>query len=75
MKWLGVFLAVALADALWTGWMRSVAAHAPLAAGAYSAAIILTGAYVTLAYVQDRRYLLPAALGAFAGTYLSVSLG
>jgi hypothetical protein len=75
VKWLAVFLAVAFADALWTGWMRAVAAGLPALAGLASAAIILTGAFVTLAYVQDRRYLLPAVLGAFAGTYLSVALG
>jgi hypothetical protein len=55
--------------------MRAVAAGLPALAGLASAAIILTGAFVTLAYVQDRRYLLPAVLGAFAGTYLSVALG
>jgi hypothetical protein len=75
VKWLAVFAAVAIADALWTAWMRAVAAGLPALAGLASAAIILTGAFVTLAYVQDRRYLLPAVLGAFAGTYLSVALG
>lgn len=69
---LAVFLAVAVTDALWTGWMRSASeGHAVHAAG-YSALIVLAGAYVTCAYIKDRIYLIPAVLGAAIGTYLSV---
>jgi membrane protease YdiL (CAAX protease family) len=75
MKWLGVFAAVALADGLWTLYVAAIAAQRPLAASLYSSGIILMGAFVTLAYVRDRRYLLPAAMGAFVGTYLSVLYG
>lgn len=75
MKALAVFLAVALADAAWSLYMLAVAAHRPFAAAGYSAGIVVMGAFVTVAYVKDRRYLLPAALGAFVGTYLSVLHG
>jgi hypothetical protein len=75
VKALGVFLAVALADGLWTLYIVAAAARLPLPAALYSTGIVLTGAFVTLAYVRDRWYLLPAALGAFAGTYLSVLYG
>jgi len=75
MRWCAVFLAVALADALWSLYMLAVAAREPVVAGCYSAGIVLAGAFVTVQYVKDRRYLLPAVLGAFVGTYLSVILG
>lgn len=75
MMWLGVFIAVSVADALWTGWMRAVDARDPALASLFSVSLVLTSAYVTVAYVENRKLLIPAALGAFVGTYLSVYLG
>jgi hypothetical protein len=37
--------------------------------------LICCGAFVTVAYVQDRWQLIPASVGAFVGTYLSVRYG
>ena len=70
-----VFLAVALTDSLWTSWIRAASSGEPFWAALYSALIVLVGAYVTMAYVRDRIYILPAILGAFVGTYLSVLRG
>lgn len=67
-----VFLAVALADALWARWMLATSLGHAVLAGFYSAGLVLSGAFVTVAYIKDRRYLIPALLGAFVGTYLSV---
>ena len=75
MKSLAVGLAVALADGLWALWIGAVAANRPILAGVYSVGLICCGAFVTVAYVQDRRQLLPASIGAFVGTYLSVRYG
>ena len=75
MKAALVFLAVAVSDALWAAWMTAVAAHQPGLAGLTSAGLVVAGAYVTVAYVRDRRYLVPAVLGAFVGTYLAVWRG
>ena len=68
-------LAVALADGLWSAYIAAVAAHRPALAALLSVGIILCGAFVTVAYVRDRRQLLPAAVGGFVGTYLSVRYG
>ena len=70
-----VFVAVAAVDALWSLWIGSVGGHHAAQAGAYATLLLLAGAFVTLSYVRDRRLLLPAALGAFIGTYLSVRFG
>lgn len=75
IRHLGVALAVALADSLWAFYIQAVGAGRPALSGAYSAAIVLCGAFVTLALVRDRRYLVSAVLGAFGGTYLSVRYG
>lgn len=72
MRAVAVFLAVAVADWLWSQWIASVGDKHAVMAGAYSAAIVLVGAYVTCSYMKDRVYLIPAVLGAFVGTYLSV---
>lgn len=72
IRHLGVLLAVALADAVWALYIRSVSGRRPLLAGAASVVILLCGAAVTIAYVHDPRYMASAALGAFLGTWLTV---
>jgi hypothetical protein len=43
-----------------------------LPAATYAAGIVVVSAFVTLAYVRDRIYIIPAVVGAWVGTYLSV---
>jgi hypothetical protein len=72
MTWVFVFTATVIADVIWTEWSKAVTAkHAELA-GLYAAGIILCGAFVTIEYVRDSSLVLPAALGAMLGTWLSV---
>lgn len=68
----GVFLAVGIGDWLWTQYTMAVYYRDGAAAGGYSALIILLGSFVTLSYIQDKRYLIPAMIGAFLGTYLAI---
>jgi hypothetical protein len=75
MRWLAVFLAVALSDALWTAYIRAVTRQAPALAACYSAGLVGLGAVVTLSVVADARAVLPAMLGAFAGTWLVARRG
>lgn len=72
MKALGVFLAVAVADWLWSRYILHAAARRAGAASLYSGGIVLVGGVTTLAYVADPRYLVPAAMGAVVGTYWAV---
>lgn len=71
---LAVFLAVAMTDALWTHYIQAASDGHRFPAAAYSALIVLVGAFVTMQYVRDRIYIVPAVLGAFVGTYLSVHI-
>jgi hypothetical protein len=69
---LAVFLAVAVSDIMWTRYIIHASSGASFPAASYAAGIVVVGAFVTLAYVRDRIYIIPAVLGAFVGTYLSV---
>lgn len=67
-----MFWAVGLGDWLWTRYTMAVYYGNPVHAGIFSALIIALGSFVTLSYIQDKRYLIPAMLGAFLGTFLAV---
>lgn len=67
-----VFLSVALVDVFWTRYFQSVAEKGATKAGLYSSLIILIGAFSTRSYVHDGWLVIPAALGAFVGTYFTV---
>jgi hypothetical protein len=69
VKALGVFLAVLVADALWTLYILAASERKPVRAASYSAAIVLAGGITTLAVVASPWYLLPASAGAFVGTW------
>jgi hypothetical protein len=75
MKAALVFLAMLIGDSLWAKWMLATSKRQPVPAAAYSSAIILVGGFTAVAYVNDPRYLIPAALGAFVGTYVTVRRG
>lgn len=72
MSYVLVFLAVALADVCWTKYFLEAANKNATKAAAWSAVIVLLGSYTTVEYVGNALLVIPAALGAFAGTYLTV---
>lgn len=65
-----VFGAVALSDAIWARYISAVSSSGKLEASGWSVVVIALGAYVVVQYVEDRRLVLPAMVGAFIGTYL-----
>lgn len=67
-----VFIAVAIVDAFWTRYFQSTTEKQAVKAGYYSALIILFSAFTTRAYVHDGWMTIPAALGAFVGTWATV---
>lgn len=75
MRWLGVFVAVGVVDYIWTVWSAAVARHQATRAALAASALIGCTGVVTTAYVADPWLLVPAALGAFVGTWLSVARG
>lgn len=68
-----VFLAMALLDIVFAPYVAKIASREALEASVWASAIVVCNAFVVVSYVKDRRLILPLALGAFAGTWLSVS--
>jgi hypothetical protein len=67
-----VFAATAAADGCWTRYMQSVKKGCAIPSAIWSAAIIVVGAISIIEYTRDSLYVIPAALGAFIGTYVSM---
>jgi hypothetical protein len=70
--WLLVFIAIFLADVFWVLCVNRVQASKPIAAGLWAVALFLPTALVTMSYVKDPVLLIPACIGGFAGTALTV---
>jgi hypothetical protein len=69
---LAVFAAIFALDLVFAFYVAAVAAHAAFDASAWAAAIQLCNVVVVVSYVKDQRMVLPLALGAFGGTWVSV---
>ena len=74
MKFLAVFLFVFVSDAIWTFYIANTARGNAFLAAIFSALTVLLGMTATIIIVADPGYIVPAVLGAFAGTYLTVVL-
>lgn len=70
LKGIEVFFAMIAVDYFWAWCVRETVSRHAAFAGLLSASVILLGGIVTVQYVTDIRLLLPAAMGAFCGTYL-----
>lgn len=69
-----VFLTLAVVDACWTVYVKSINEEKPAAAAAWSSVIVVLGAYAVVSYVHKPVLVIAAALGAYVGTYLTVKL-
>ena len=67
-----IFLATSCSDILWVFYIRRTGEGKAVAAAVFSAMIVILGGLVILAYVGNSWYLIPAALGAFIGTTLTI---
>jgi hypothetical protein len=76
MNWawqaIATFVAMAALDYVWAYYQRAVTQKAPVRAAQLSAMLIVLNAGVVLSYADDHWMILPAAAGAFIGTYYSV---
>lgn len=72
VRWFSVAGAVTVSDYTWTKYVSGISHGVPLEAAIWSVAVIVLGAFVVVSYVDDRRLILPAAIGAFIGTYFGV---
>jgi subtilase family serine protease len=67
-----VFCGTFVSDYIWAKYIASITTATPMVAGIWAVATIVLGAFVVLSYVNDRRMIIPAAIGAFFGTYFAI---
>ena len=72
LTFFAVFCAMTLTDFVWARYTKAIADGRIWPASSLSVAIIMCGAYVTTSYVENHWNLIPAGLGAFAGTWISM---
>ena len=61
-----------ISDYFWAKYISTVALTNSIAAANYGVAVVVLGAYVVVSYVEDKRLIVPAAIGAWLGTYYGV---
>ncbi len=69
-----VMLATMVTDLFWTLYVTNASAGNKWAASLYSTCIILFGSYSVSEYVDNRIMVIPAAIGAFLGTMIPLSM-
>jgi peptidoglycan biosynthesis protein MviN/MurJ (putative lipid II flippase) len=74
LTFLGVMVAMILADVCWTYYFIKVEERKAIAAGIWSSLIIVASSFITTSYVEDRSLIIAAVLGAFIGTTGAVYL-
>lgn len=67
-----VFAAMTLLDFLWGHYTAHVASGKAIPAALFASGIIVATGFVTAAYISNNAMIVPAALGAFFGTWFSV---
>lgn len=70
-----VFAALFALDFVWARYTNAITAQRELAASLYAAALIILSGIAAVVYTTEPLMLVPAALGAFAGTYVAVKWG
>ena len=61
-----------LADVCWTYYFIKIEERKSAAAGIWGSAVYVCGAFGVLSYTEDKTLIIPAVLGAFVGTYLTI---
>jgi hypothetical protein len=72
MKALAVFVAMTVLDFVWARYNMATTSNKAMLSALYSVTIVLLGAFSVISYTDNHVMLLPAAAGAFCGTYLAV---
>jgi uncharacterized membrane protein YfcA len=75
MTWVSfplVFAAMTALDFVFAEYTRATADRHAIKASLWASTIIVLTGFVTTSYVENHWLMIPAAIGAFAGTWLSV---
>lgn len=73
IKFILVFFAAIVVDWIWAEYIIYTSKKEAVKSAFFSSLIVLVGAFMTLSYLEDHRAIISMALGAFIGTYISVS--
>ena len=68
------FLALFATDLLYVYFVKSIQQDQPLSAGLWSMVVTLTASVAVINYTEDHYALIPALLGAFAGTWVGMKI-
>ena len=68
LAFLGVMVAMIIADICWTYYFIKVEERRAIAAGIWSSLITISGSFITTSYIEDKSLIIAAVIGAFIGT-------
>jgi uncharacterized membrane protein YfcA len=74
IEYITTFFALFCIDIFYTYYLRAVADGKALVASSWSIVVTILGAFVVINYTTDHMLLIPAALGAFCGTFVGMRL-
>ena len=74
IEWIAIFIGLVIIDILYAIYTKQIQKDNPLLSSASATAIYLISAAIVIGFVQDPWLLVPAALGAFVGTYIGVKI-
>lgn len=72
LKYVLIFFALLVTDIIWTLYINWAAEGKPIKAGVASIFIYVVGAFTIGEFVKDPWVLIPAGLGCFVGTYITI---
>lgn len=72
--YLFVFVCVFAVDVLYTYYLKAVQEDKPLIASSMAAIVYVLACVVVINYTTDNLLLVPAALGAFCGTFVGIKI-
>lgn len=74
IKFLIILIISSLVDSIWVYYIQGVADKAPHKAAISGVLIYLSSIFVTLQVIDNNLSIIPASIGAYIGTYLTVKL-
>jgi hypothetical protein len=72
LKFITVFFAMFLADICWALYFIKVSERKSIAASIWAVGIYLCGAFTITSYIENKSFIIPAILGSFLGTYVTI---
>jgi len=74
ISYIVTFFAVFVTDLLYVYFVKSIQEDQPISAGLWSMVVTLTASVAVINYTEDHWALIPALVGAFAGTWAGMKI-